>query len=121
MLVLASDGVFDVVSYQEAVEICYEHWDDPAKACEEVIENCYVHATSGRRDVAKNTAGGARALGPCATGGASSPTRAETNATAWGGGSASGRQNIGTTRIPAAAATSSRRIEVETKEKILDV
>lgn len=41
VLVLASDGVCDVVSNQDVVDICYEHRDDPDKACREVIEKSH--------------------------------------------------------------------------------
>mmetsp|Transcript_19466 Transcript_19466/g.40762 ORF Transcript_19466/g.40762 Transcript_19466/m.40762 type:complete len:302 (+) Transcript_19466:524-1429(+) len=41
VLVLASDGVYDVVSNQDVVDICYKHRDDPDEACREVIQKSH--------------------------------------------------------------------------------
>lgn len=38
VIVLASDGIFDVMSNQEVVDLCFQHYrGDPARACEAVI------------------------------------------------------------------------------------
>jgi len=41
LLVLASDGVYDVVSNAEVVEICFKYRGDPTKACEELIKKSH--------------------------------------------------------------------------------
>lgn len=41
LLVLASDGVFDVVTNQEVVDICFRHRHDPAQACKEIIDKSH--------------------------------------------------------------------------------
>jgi serine/threonine protein phosphatase PrpC len=41
LLVLASDGVFDVVSNQDVVNICFMHRNDPAKACGAILDKSH--------------------------------------------------------------------------------
>lgn len=41
LVVIASDGVFDVVSNQEVVDLCFIHRDDPALACIELIDKSH--------------------------------------------------------------------------------
>lgn len=41
LLVLASDGVFDVVSNQDVVNICFLHRNDPAKACGAILDKSH--------------------------------------------------------------------------------
>ena len=41
LLVIASDGVFDVVSNQEVVELCFQHKSDPAQACISLIDKSH--------------------------------------------------------------------------------
>jgi serine/threonine protein phosphatase PrpC len=42
IIVLASDGIFDVMSNQQVIDMCYQHYDqDPSQACKDVID--YSH------------------------------------------------------------------------------
>jgi serine/threonine protein phosphatase PrpC len=41
LIVIASDGVFDVVSNQEVVDLCFRHRSDPATACIELINKSH--------------------------------------------------------------------------------
>lgn len=41
LVVIASDGIFDVVSNQEVVDICFRHKSDPATACIELINKSH--------------------------------------------------------------------------------
>ena len=41
LLVIASDGIFDVVSNQEVVDLCFLHRDDPAQACISLIHKSH--------------------------------------------------------------------------------
>jgi len=41
LIVLASDGIYDVMSNQEVIDLCYEHKDDPMMACSAVIEKSH--------------------------------------------------------------------------------
>ncbi|KAG7372896.1 protein phosphatase 2C [Nitzschia inconspicua] len=38
VLVLASDGIWDVLSNQEVIDICYQHRRDPLSACHEIVK-----------------------------------------------------------------------------------
>merc|ERR1719198_1963394 len=40
-LVLATDGVFDVMSNQEVVDLALKHWDDPEEASKNVVRSAY--------------------------------------------------------------------------------
>jgi len=40
-LVLACDGIFDVMSNQEVVEIAMKHWDAPEEAAKDVVRSAY--------------------------------------------------------------------------------
>lgn len=37
IIVLASDGVFDVMSNQQVIDLCYQHQQDPMQACRAVV------------------------------------------------------------------------------------
>uniref|UniRef100_A0A7S4N8C8 PPM-type phosphatase domain-containing protein n=1 Tax=Odontella aurita TaxID=265563 RepID=A0A7S4N8C8_9STRA len=41
LILLASDGVFDVMTNQQVAELAYMHKDDPEKACEAIIKKSY--------------------------------------------------------------------------------
>lgn len=41
LIVLASDGIFDVMSNQEVIDLCFQHKDDPTQACNAVIEKSH--------------------------------------------------------------------------------
>lgn len=41
LIVLASDGVFDVMSNQEVINMCFQHRYDPMQACNAIIENSH--------------------------------------------------------------------------------
>ena len=41
LIVIASDGIFDVVSNQEVIDLCFRHRDDPARACISLVDNSH--------------------------------------------------------------------------------
>jgi len=41
LLCIASDGVFDVMSNQEVVDLCFQHRNDPAQACISLIDKSH--------------------------------------------------------------------------------
>ena len=41
LIVIASDGIFDVVSNQEVIDLCFRHRDDPAWACISLVDNSH--------------------------------------------------------------------------------
>lgn len=41
-IVLASDGIFDVMSNQQVIDMCAAHDDDPAAACRAIIEHSHA-------------------------------------------------------------------------------
>mmetsp|Transcript_6776 Transcript_6776/g.9149 ORF Transcript_6776/g.9149 Transcript_6776/m.9149 type:complete len:441 (-) Transcript_6776:36-1358(-) len=41
LLVLASDGIFDVMSNQDVIDLCFQHKEDPLTACNAVIEKSH--------------------------------------------------------------------------------
>jgi len=40
-LVLATDGIFDVLNNQEVVDLALKHWDDPEEAAKSVVRTAY--------------------------------------------------------------------------------
>lgn len=40
-LVLATDGIYDVLSNQEMVDLALKHWDDPEEAAKNVVRSAY--------------------------------------------------------------------------------
>merc|ERR1739841_68548 len=39
--VLATDGIFDVLSNQEVVDMALKHWEDPEEAAKNVVRTAY--------------------------------------------------------------------------------
>lgn len=42
LIVLASDGIFDVMSNQEVIDLCFQHRYDPMQACNVIIEKSHL-------------------------------------------------------------------------------
>jgi len=40
-LVLATDGIYDILSNQEVVDLVLRHWDDPEEAAKDVVRSAY--------------------------------------------------------------------------------